>query len=70
LEVRVSNVAAQAMYRRFGFEGSGIRRGYYAETNEDALVMWARDIDRPEYEGVLAARAAEVAGTTVVEGTW
>ncbi|HYI46401.1 MAG TPA: ribosomal protein S18-alanine N-acetyltransferase [Actinomycetota bacterium] len=39
LEVRVSNGAAQSMYRKFGFDISGVRKGYYIETNEDALVM-------------------------------
>ena len=47
LEVRVSNHGAQAMYRRFGFKPAGIRKNYYQETNEDALVMWAEDIDTP-----------------------
>ena len=43
LEVRVSNVAAQAMYRKFGFDVAGVRKGYYIETNEDALVMVVND---------------------------
>ena len=42
-----SNDAAQALYRAFGFAPAGIRKGYYAETNEDALVMWANDVDSP-----------------------
>jgi ribosomal-protein-alanine N-acetyltransferase len=40
LEVRVSNRAAIALYERFGFEASGIRRGYYTDNREDALIMW------------------------------
>jgi [ribosomal protein S18]-alanine N-acetyltransferase len=40
LEVRISNTAAIALYERFGFEGSGVRRGYYTDNREDALVMW------------------------------
>jgi [ribosomal protein S18]-alanine N-acetyltransferase len=40
LEVRVSNRAAIALYERYGFESSGIRRGYYTDNREDALVMW------------------------------
>lgn len=39
LEVRVSNSAAQALYRARGFRLVGLRRGYYRETGEDALVM-------------------------------
>lgn len=41
LEVRVSNERAQRMYRKFGFEPSGIRPGYYTDNGEDALIMWA-----------------------------
>jgi ribosomal-protein-alanine N-acetyltransferase len=39
LEVRVSNSVAQSMYEKFGFSVTGVRKGYYIETNEDALVM-------------------------------
>src|SRR5262249_13311162 len=39
LEVRVSNFAAQALYRTHGFRLAGLRRGYYRDTGEDALVM-------------------------------
>jgi len=68
LEVRISNEPAQAMYRKFGFRPAGIRKNYYAETNEDALVMWADDIDAPAYTERLANIEASVPGTTVVEG--
>ena len=67
LEVRVSNEPAQAMYRDFGFHPAGIRKGYYVETNEDALVMWADDIDSPEYGARLSQVEATVQGTTTVE---
>jgi ribosomal-protein-alanine N-acetyltransferase len=40
LEVRVSNTTAIALYEHFGFETSGIRRGYYTDNREDALIMW------------------------------
>jgi [ribosomal protein S18]-alanine N-acetyltransferase len=40
LEVRVSNTSAIAVYERFGFEASGLRRGYYTDNREDALIMW------------------------------
>jgi ribosomal-protein-alanine N-acetyltransferase len=49
LEVRVSNAGAQALYHEFGFVPAGIRKNYYAEVNEDALVMWAHDIDTETY---------------------
>ncbi len=54
LEVRVTNTAAQEMYRQFGFRPAGIRKNYYVETNEDALVMWAHDVNTPEYGRRLA----------------
>ncbi|MCP3935253.1 MAG: ribosomal protein S18-alanine N-acetyltransferase [Actinomycetia bacterium] len=44
LEVRVSNIDAQRMYGRFGFERAGVRKGYYTDNREDAVVMWANDI--------------------------
>jgi ribosomal-protein-alanine N-acetyltransferase len=40
LEVRVSNKAAIALYERFGFEANGVRRGYYTDNRENALIMW------------------------------
>ena len=49
LEVRVSNAPAQVLYRRFGFAPVGVRKNYYAETGEDAIVMWARDVDGEAY---------------------
>lgn len=45
LEVRVSNFAAQALYRVHGFRLAGLRRGYYRDTGEDALVMEWRPTD-------------------------
>lgn len=45
LEVRAGNAAAMALYRRFGLRPAGIRRGYYADTGDDALVLWAPDFD-------------------------
>jgi ribosomal-protein-alanine N-acetyltransferase len=40
LEVRRSNGAALALYERFGFRSVGVRRAYYADNREDAIVMW------------------------------
>ncbi|MCZ7532150.1 MAG: ribosomal protein S18-alanine N-acetyltransferase [Acidimicrobiia bacterium] len=54
LEVRVSNTPAQGLYERFGFDPVGRRKDYYVD--EDALVMWATDVDTPEY----ADRIAEI----------
>ncbi len=54
LEVRASNEAAQALYRRFGFVPVGVRKGYYEETREDAIIMWDNSIMEPEYANRLA----------------
>lgn len=40
LEVRVSNVVAQNLYRKLGFQDGSIRKGYYSDNGEDALLMW------------------------------
>jgi ribosomal-protein-alanine N-acetyltransferase len=40
LEVRVSNEIAIRLYRKLGFEDAGVRKGYYSDNGEDALVMW------------------------------
>lgn len=40
LEVRTNNTAAQNLYGKLGFKPAGIRKGYYTDTKEDALIMW------------------------------
>jgi ribosomal-protein-alanine N-acetyltransferase len=40
LEVRVTNHVAQSLYRKFGFQNGGIRKNYYSDNQEDALIMW------------------------------
>jgi ribosomal-protein-alanine N-acetyltransferase len=41
LEVRVSNRIAQNLYEKLGFRASGLRKAYYSDNNEDAIIMWA-----------------------------
>lgn len=40
LEVRASNLPAQRLYEKYGFRRAGVRRRYYSDNNEDALIMW------------------------------
>lgn len=47
LEVRASNLDAQRLYRRLGFEPRGLRPGYYSDTGEDALIMWRDNLTCP-----------------------
>ena len=67
LEVRLSNRGAQELYRKFAFGPVGVRKNYYAETNEDALVMWAHEVDRPAYAELLEGIERGIDGDTVVE---
>ena len=60
LEVRVSNKVAQSMYEKFGFSAVGIRRGYYIETHEDALVMVVHDANSTDYRLRLGAIRREL----------
>jgi [ribosomal protein S18]-alanine N-acetyltransferase len=53
LEVRITNTAAQALYRSFGFAPAGIRHRYY-ENTDDALVMWCHDLQGDEVARRLA----------------
>lgn len=74
LEVRVSNTGAQALYRRFGFAPGGMRKAYYPDNREDALVMWAHDIDLPAYAERLAGiedglATATAGGAAVQDGS-
>lgn len=56
LEVRVSNTAAQSLYRKYGFLVAGTRRGYYSDNGEDAYIMTTPSITTHEY----AARLDEL----------
>jgi ribosomal-protein-alanine N-acetyltransferase len=60
LEVRVSNWGAQRLYGRFSFRPVGVRKNYYQEINEDALIMWADEIRSPEYQGTLRRLMDEI----------
>ncbi len=55
LEVRVSNTSAIALYERLGFNATGIRRGYYTDNREDALIMWKDPVAK---SGTVAAARA------------
>jgi ribosomal-protein-alanine N-acetyltransferase len=66
LEVAANNEPAQSLYRRFGFVPVAVRKNYYPITGQDALVMWAYDIDSDEYGRRLEDLAAT--GVPVEEG--
>jgi ribosomal-protein-alanine N-acetyltransferase len=53
LEVRVSNWGAQRLYGRYGFRPVGVRKNYYQEIGEDALIMWVDEVRTPDYRARL-----------------
>ena len=67
LEVRLSNVLAQKIYVRFGFEHVDTRKGYYVETKEDALVM---ALENPGNESYLRHLAEIRASLGEIAGDW
>lgn len=58
LEVRVTNEPAQALYRKYGFTVHGVRKRYYSDNNEDALIMWSRALSEPDVLAELEAHRA------------
>jgi ribosomal-protein-alanine N-acetyltransferase len=50
LEVRVGNHVAQALYRKYTFKEMGVRRRYYSDNGEDALVMWTDPIESETFQ--------------------
>jgi len=49
LEVREGNLVAQRLYHKYGFRNVGVRKNYYTDNSENAIVMWVDDIREPEY---------------------
>jgi [ribosomal protein S18]-alanine N-acetyltransferase len=58
LEVRVTNDAAQALYRKYGFTAHGTRKRYYSDNNEDALIMWSPALSEAGFRAEVESRRA------------
>ena len=56
LEVRISNTAAQRLYAKYGFETKGVRKGYYLDNREDALIMTTENITTSNFREKLKKR--------------
>lgn len=67
LEVRRSNSVAQALYRKYRFVEVGMRRRYYRDTGEDAILMTVDFADAPDYCHWLAERVIELTGRPVTD---
>lgn len=68
LEVRAGNEPALALYRRFGFVPAGVRKNYYDDLGEDALILWVYDLDDDAYLERLAEIRAALPGPTILRG--
>lgn len=68
LEVRMSNTRAQSLYRRFGFAPAGARKAYYGDNGEDALVMWAHEVQGADYAARLDDVEASFSSPTIRQG--
>jgi ribosomal-protein-alanine N-acetyltransferase len=62
LEVRASNSVAQNLYRKYTFKEMGVRRGYYSDNREDALVMWTDALDSDSFGDALERNERKLAG--------
>ncbi len=60
LEVRVSNTPAINLYSKYGFTSFGTRKGYYQDNNEDALIMWTKNIFYNEFKELYSKVNAEL----------
>jgi ribosomal-protein-alanine N-acetyltransferase len=63
LEVRTLNSPAQHLYRQFGMAPAGIRKNYYPDSREDAIVMFVSDIDKPEFADRLQVIEERITGS-------
>ena len=61
LEVRVSNDNAQQLYFKYGFKSLGLRRNYYQDNSEDAMVLWTENIHASDFKALVRQRIAELA---------
>ncbi len=62
LEVRASNLPAQRLYEKYGFRRAGVRRRYYSDNNEDALIMWTERIKDRSVKDRLSALREQLDG--------
>lgn len=62
LEVRMSNETAQKLYYKYGFKNLGVRKHYYQDNDEDALVLWTENIESPEFVELMHERVLYLKG--------
>ncbi len=67
LEVRVSNTPAINLYSKYGFTSFGTRKGYYQNNNEDALIMWTKNIFFDEFKNTYEKITEELEGKILIK---
>ena len=61
VEVRERNTVAHNLYLKYGFEDVAVRKSYYSDNGENALIMWANDLILPAYQSMLRDYKARLA---------
>ncbi len=61
LEVRERNTVAHNLYLKYGFEDVAVRKNYYSDNGENAIIMWANDLTSPAYQAMLRDYKARLA---------
>ncbi len=68
LEVRVSNESAQRLYGKYSFRSLGVRRNYYQDNGEDALVLWTDRLSSPNFLTLFKKRVKERDVSSLIPG--
>jgi ribosomal-protein-alanine N-acetyltransferase len=68
LEVRVSNESAQRLYGKYSFRSLGVRRNYYQDNSEDALVLWTDRLSSPDFLTLFKKRVKERDVSSLIPG--
>jgi len=67
LEVRVSNTPAVNLYSKYGFTSFGTRKAYYQDNNEDALIMWTKNIFFDEFKNNYEKIVKDLEGKIIIK---
>jgi [ribosomal protein S18]-alanine N-acetyltransferase len=70
LEVRASNLTAISLYQKFGFKTAGLRRRYYQDNDEDALILWLSDLQSPQFQKNLTNWQQTMTQRLLQSGMW